>query len=89
VAARARLEELASGMGAEWAASFVGQCERVLFEEQDADGRLWGYTDRYVRLSATGAEELLGMVQYVRLTASSCRKGICLLKDDGLRGNNR
>jgi hypothetical protein len=33
VAARARLEELASGMAAEWAASFVGERERVLFEE--------------------------------------------------------
>ena len=66
-----RLEELASAMAAEWAASFVGERERVLFEEQDADGRLWGYTDRYVRLSAAGGAEMLHSVRRVQCVAAN------------------
>jgi len=65
---RAGLEDAARTMAAEWAAGLVGQCARVLFEERDDDGRLTGYTDRYVRLTAHGPQHCVGRLHTVRCT---------------------
>jgi len=64
------LEALARELAERWARSFLGMRERVLFEETRG-GRLVGYTDRYVRLSAPGPPGLAGEMAHVRCTA--CR----------------
>jgi len=72
---RGRLQELADTLAAGWARSFVGRVARVLFEDADEEGRLAGYTDRYVRLTARGGEELIGAVRQVRCVEA---RGACL-----------
>ncbi len=67
----ARLRELARGMAADWAHSFVGTTVRVLFERCTSSGRLSGYTDRYVPLTAEGAPEQIGRALQVRVTAAA------------------
>ena len=67
----ARLEDAAGAMAADWAVGFVGQCERVLFEERDDNGRLTGYTDRYVRLTAPGPPQCVGRLHTVRCTRAA------------------
>ena len=67
----ARLSELARQMSADWAQTFVGQTVPVLFARRTASGRLSGYTDRYVPLSAPGAPEQVGHVLAVRALARS------------------
>jgi threonylcarbamoyladenosine tRNA methylthiotransferase MtaB len=62
---------LADELSQAWAEGFVGQRVGVLFEEMDSDGRLAGYTDRYVRLSASGPECLLSELAHVDCTAAS------------------
>ncbi|MFW6189094.1 MAG: tRNA (N(6)-L-threonylcarbamoyladenosine(37)-C(2))-methylthiotransferase MtaB [Planctomycetota bacterium] len=65
-----RLRELGDRMAADWARGFVGRDVRVLFERRDEEGRLRGYTDRYVRLRAEGAESLVGRAVRARVTGS-------------------
>jgi threonylcarbamoyladenosine tRNA methylthiotransferase MtaB len=64
------LGSLADDLSQEWAAGFVGRTVRVLFEEIDSDGRLAGYTDRYVRLSAAGSQCRLGELAHIHCTAA-------------------
>jgi threonylcarbamoyladenosine tRNA methylthiotransferase MtaB len=67
----ARLRELARQMSADWAQTFVGQTVPVLFERCAASGRLHGYTDRYVPLSASGKPGQVGHVLAVQAMACS------------------
>ena len=65
VAERSRcLRELGDRMAAEWARGLIGRTVRVLFERRADDGRLTGYTDRYVPVRAD--EGKLGTVTYFR-----------------------
>lgn len=66
----ARLNKLNRELQEKWAESFVGKEVRVLFEEQ-RDGHLCGYTDRYVRLSAPGSGDYEDRVVRVRCTANN------------------
>jgi tRNA A37 methylthiotransferase MiaB len=68
-----QLVELAARQAGEWAGRFVGRTERVLFEEVAPGGRLSGYTDRYVRLTARGPRECLGVVHEVLCTGRQGR----------------
>jgi len=65
-----RLRKLGSEMAAEWAAGFVGQSVRVLFEQCSAAGQLTGYTDRYVRVAAEGDPDMIGRTATVFCAAS-------------------
>jgi tRNA A37 methylthiotransferase MiaB len=67
----ARLRELARQMAADWAQTFVGATVPVLFDRCTPSGRLRGYTDRYVPLTATGAPAHVGHVVSVQATARS------------------
>jgi len=69
------LRSLANEMAADWAEGFVGSRVRVLLERHGPNGRLTGYTDRYVRLTAAGGADLVGRVAHAHCTA---RKGISL-----------
>jgi len=69
------LRGLANELAADWADSFLDRRERVLIERHGPAGRLCGYTDRYVRLTAAGPPEMVGRVAHVHCTA---RKGISL-----------
>ncbi len=63
-----RSEELrtcAERLAEEWAESFVNRTVRVLWERQDEEGELHGYTDRYVRVRAPGSESLVGCVEEI------------------------
>ncbi|MCK4374746.1 MAG: MiaB/RimO family radical SAM methylthiotransferase, partial [Candidatus Brocadiae bacterium] len=71
-----RLRELGSQLAAEWAQAFVGSRVRVLFECCTPPGRLSGYTERYVRLTAPGDPALTGRTARVHCTA---RKGASLV----------
>lgn len=55
-----RARELGKGTAVEWAQSFVGRRERVLFERCTGRGELSGYTDRYVRFTCPGQPDLVG-----------------------------
>jgi len=66
----ARLRELGARLASEWAQGFVGRQVRVLFERCSA-GRLSGYTDRYVPLSAPGGREHIGRALPVLVAAST------------------
>ena len=70
----ARLRELARQMAAEWAQSFVGQTVPVLFDRCTASGRLHGYTDRYVPLTAAGSPDEVGHVLAVQATVQVRRR---------------
>ena len=70
------LRGLANDLSADWADGFVGRRVRVLLERHGSNGRLSGYTDRYVRLTAAGGPDLVGRVAQARCTA---RKGISLV----------
>jgi threonylcarbamoyladenosine tRNA methylthiotransferase MtaB len=69
------LRGLANELAADWADGFVGRRVRVLLERCSPAGRLSGYTDRYVRLTAAGTPEMVGRVAHARGTA---RKGMSL-----------
>ncbi|MHC5034158.1 MAG: tRNA (N(6)-L-threonylcarbamoyladenosine(37)-C(2))-methylthiotransferase MtaB [Planctomycetota bacterium] len=71
-----RLRALAAELAGAWAASFVGSRAHVLFERRTGSGRLAGYTDRYVRLTAAGGPDLVGRVVEVVCTA---RQGTTLV----------
>ncbi|MFO8008951.1 MAG: tRNA (N(6)-L-threonylcarbamoyladenosine(37)-C(2))-methylthiotransferase MtaB [Candidatus Brocadiia bacterium] len=64
-----KLRALGREMAVDWAESFVGQQVRVAFE-RCRDGRLTGYSDRYVRVSATGGPDQVGTVGRVHCTVS-------------------
>jgi threonylcarbamoyladenosine tRNA methylthiotransferase MtaB len=65
-----RLRALGRSMAARWAAGFVGQTVRVLFERRSHAGRLSGYSDRYVPVSAEGGADLIGRTAPVRCAQS-------------------
>ena len=67
----ARLRELARQMASDWAQTFVGATVPVLFDRCTPSGRLRGYTDRYVPLTAAGAPAHVGHVVAVQATARS------------------
>ncbi len=62
----AELRDLGDRMASEWARGFVAAEVRVLFEQSTRNGRLSGYSDRYVRTVARADPELLGRVVPVR-----------------------
>lgn len=67
----ARLRELARRMAADWAQTFIGQTVPVLFERCTPSGRLHGYTDRYVPLTAAGSPAHVGHIVAVEATAQA------------------
>jgi threonylcarbamoyladenosine tRNA methylthiotransferase MtaB len=70
-----RARELGKELAVEWADGFVGRRQRVLFETCTA-GRLSGYTDRYVRFTASGGADLIGRAAHVICTS---RRGPSLI----------
>jgi len=65
-----RLGKIARALAREWAASFVGRQVRVLLEEEDKEGHLLGYTDRYVRALVDSPRSYIGKTAQVRCTGS-------------------
>ena len=65
-----RLRQLGQKMAHEWAEKFVGRRVRVLLEEEK-DGMLTGYSDRYVRVRARAGEEDLEQIRSLRVTGTA------------------
>jgi threonylcarbamoyladenosine tRNA methylthiotransferase MtaB len=80
-----RLRALVAELAGAWAASFVGGRARVLFERRTGSGRLAGYTDRYVRLTAEGSPDLVGRTAEVLCTARQGAALVGSLSAQGLR----
>ena len=78
-----RLTQLADEQARAWAAGFVGREVEVLFEERGADGRLSGYTERYVRLHSPGGEEMLGRTARVQCAGAVGRELMGVVLDCG------
>ena len=69
-----RLEELSAKLHKSFSEKFLGEIREVLFESTDRSGRMYGYTDNYLRVSAPYNTELINQICRVRLVA---------LDDDG------
>jgi threonylcarbamoyladenosine tRNA methylthiotransferase MtaB len=69
-----RLEELSAKLHKPFSEKFLGEIREVLFESTDRSGRMYGYTDNYLRVSAPYNTELINQICRVRLVA---------LDDDG------
>ena len=66
----ARLRKLGGRLARDWAEQFVGQTVRVLLEETTGEGKLCGYTDRYVRVLTEGREGDLERLRCVKVESS-------------------
>ena len=69
-----RLEELSAKLHKSFSEKFLGEIREVLFESTDRSGRMYGYTDNYLRVSAPYNTDLINQICRVRLVA---------LDDDG------
>ncbi len=64
-----RLEELSAKLHKSFSEKFLGQVREVLFESTDRSGKMYGYTDNYLRVSAPYNTELINQICKVRLVA--------------------
>ena len=65
----ARLEELSAKLHKSFSEKFLGQEREVLFESTDRSGRMYGYTDNYLRVSVPYNTEYINQICRVRLVA--------------------
>ena len=72
----ARLEELSAKLHKSFSEKFLGQEREVLFESTDRSGRMYGYTDNYLRVSVPYNTEYINQICRVRLVALDSERNI-------------
>lgn len=65
----ARLEELSTRLHKAFSERFLGEVREVLFESTDRSGKMYGYTDNYLRVSVPYNTEYINQICKVRLVA--------------------
>ena len=65
----ARLEELSAKLHKSFSEKFLGQVREVLFESTDRSGKMYGYTDNYLRVSVPFNTDYINQICKVRLVA--------------------
>ncbi|MBO7263702.1 MAG: tRNA (N(6)-L-threonylcarbamoyladenosine(37)-C(2))-methylthiotransferase MtaB [Alistipes sp.] len=65
----ARLEELSERLHKAFSERFLGEVREVLFESTDRSGKMYGYTDNYLRVSVPYNTEYINQICKVRLVA--------------------
>ena len=65
----ARLEELSAKLHKSFSEKFLGQVREVLFESTDRSGKMYGYTDNYLRVSVPYNTDYINQICKVRLVA--------------------
>lgn len=65
----ARLEELSARLHKSFSEKFLGEVREVLFESTDRSGKMYGYTDNYLRVSVPYNTEYINQICEVRLLA--------------------
>ena len=65
----ARLEELSARLHKAFSERFLGEVLEVLFESTDRSGKMYGYTDNYLRVSVPYNTEYINQICKVRLLA--------------------
>ena len=65
----ARLEELSAKLHKSFSDKFLGQVREVLFESTDRSGKMYGYTDNYLRVSVPYNTDYINQICKVRLVA--------------------
>ena len=65
----ARLEELSSKLHKSFSERFLGEVREVLFESTDRSGKMYGYTDNYLRVSVPYNTKYINQICKVRLVA--------------------
>jgi threonylcarbamoyladenosine tRNA methylthiotransferase MtaB len=63
----ARLEELSVKLHKSFSERFLGEVREVLFESTDRSGKMFGYTDNYLRVSVPYNTEYINQICKVRL----------------------
>ena len=64
-----RLEELSAKLHKSFSERFLGEVREVLFESTDRSGRMYGYTDNYLRVSVPYNTDYINQICKVRLVA--------------------
>lgn len=65
----ARLEALSTRLHKAFSERFLGEVREVLFESTDRSGKMYGYTDNYLRVSVPYNTEYINQICNVRLVA--------------------
>ncbi len=65
----ARLEELSAKLHKSFSERFLGEVREVLFESTDRSGKMYGYTDNYLRVSVPYNTKYINQICKVRLVA--------------------
>lgn len=65
----ARLEALSTKLHKAFSERFLGEVREVLFESTDRSGKMYGYTDNYLRVSVPYNTEYINQICKVRLVA--------------------
>ena len=65
----ARLEELSAKLHKSFSERFLGEVREVLFESTDRSGKMYGYTDNYLRVSVPYNTKYINQIYKVRLVA--------------------
>ena len=64
-----RLEELSAKLHKSFSERFLGEVREVLFESTDRRGKMYGYTDNYLRVSVPYNTDYINQICKVRLVA--------------------
>ena len=64
-----RLEELSARLHKSFSEKFLGQEREVLFESTDRSGKMYGYTDNYLRVSVPYNTDYINQICRVKLVA--------------------
>ena len=64
-----RLEELSAKLHKSFSEKFLGEVREVLFESTDRSGKMYGYTDNYLRVSVPYNTEYINQICKVKLLA--------------------
>ena len=64
-----RLEELSAKLHKSFSERFLGEVREVLFESTDRSGKMYGYTDNYLRVSVPYNTDYINQICKVRLVA--------------------
>ena len=64
-----RLEELSTKLHKSFSEKFLGEVREVLFESTDRSGKMYGYTDNYLRVSVPYNTEYINQICKVKLLA--------------------
>ena len=64
-----RLEELSARLHKSFSEKFLGEVREVLFESTDRSGKMYGYTDNYLRVSVPYNTDYINQICRVKLVA--------------------